>query len=561
MHGGSGSQHATRNRSRFSAARWLLSRPEMVRRCVREPRTLAWMVTCALAAGCAIGGEPAGGAPDDAPSCDDETCGEYVAFDPSAKHDGWEHSSAPLTFSAACAEGDRITIAAVGDVLLHGPLQQQAYADPDGFRSLWQEALPLLANADITYANLEGTTAAGVDSAGRSVPDPGRVFGSVYTSYPQFNYHPSLLRDLLASGVDVVSTANNHSMDRHSLGVDRTIDALEEAGLAFTGTRRRGESRSWAVRTNVRGVRLSFIACTYGTNGIRDPYDQVFLCFQQRDELLSLVSAEAARADVDAVIVTPHWGDEYHATPNRGQVELAHDLLEAGALAVIGSHPHVLQPWEKHVTSDGREGFVIYSLGNFVSNQTTLPKQSTLLLYLGLTKDHDGIVRIHGARYVPMYMRRSTRRSLAVLGPDSSHRESFDLTARMFGGYNFMGAGEPLVLDPQCDPAWRPARLTPAFVGDPCSSDGECDFATGAFCHRAGFCTLECEGYCPDRSDRPLTFCAEDPDVLGSGICLGRSSSANAYCSSVPGTLEQSVPRFVGGSGASAATANACVPR
>ena len=526
-----------------------------------ERIALAWTVACVLSACAAPGGEALDELDDGAASCDDETCGDYVALDPSAKHDGFSFSSAPLTFAAACAPGERITLAAVGDVLLHGPLQQQAYADSEGFRSLWQEALPLLANADITYANLEGTTAAGVDRAGRSVPDPGKVLGSVYTSYPQFNYHPSLVDDLLASGVDVVSTANNHSMDRHSLGVDRTIDALEAAGMAFTGSRRRGESRSWAVRTNVRGVRLSFIACTYGTNGIRDPHDQVFLCFQQRSELLSLVSAEAERADVDAVIVTPHWGDEYHATPNRGQVELAHDLLEAGALAVIGSHPHVLQPWEKYVTSDGREGFVIYSLGNFVSNQQTLPKQSTLLLYLGLTKDADGIVRIHGARYVPMYMRRSTRRSLAVLGPSSSHRESFDLTATMFGGYNFLDADAPLVLDPQCDPSWRPARLTPAFVGDPCASDGECDFAAGAFCHRAGFCTLGCEGYCPDRADRPLTFCAADPAAPSTGICMGRSSSANAYCASVPGTVEREVPRFAGDSGAPATTANACVPR
>jgi poly-gamma-glutamate synthesis protein (capsule biosynthesis protein) len=514
------------------------------------------------AAGCAApgGGAFLEGEGEPRAACDAEDCGEYVGLDPSAKHDGFEFSNAPLTFGAACAEGERITIAAVGDVLLHGPLQQQAYSGSDGFRSLWADALPLLANADVTYANLEGATAAGVSKSGRAVPDPGKVLGEVYSSYPQFNYHPSLVEDLLASGVDVVSTANNHSMDRHSLGVDRTIDALEAAGMAFTGTRRRGETRSWAVRTTVRGVRLSWIACTYGTNGIRDPHDQVFLCFQQRSELLSLVSAEAARSDVDAVIVTPHWGDEYHATPNRAQVELGHDLLEAGALAVIGSHPHVLQPWEKYVTTDGREGFVIYSLGNFVSNQTTVPKRSTLLLYLGLTKGRDGVVRVHGARYVPMYMLREGRRMLAALDPDTRYRDSFDLTVSMFGGYNAMFADEPIVLDPQCDPAWTAPRLTPPFVGDACARDAECDFAPGAFCHAAGFCTLPCDGYCPDRADRALTFCAEDPHAPSTGICTSRSSGTNGYCAAVPGTSAREAERFVAGSGAASATATACLP-
>src|SRR5690606_29929564 len=105
--------------------------------------------------------------------------------------------------------------------------------------SLWKGVKDLLQKADITYANLEGPTASGTNAYGRNVTDPGLRFDNVvYTSYPMFNYHPTLLDDLIASGVDVVSTSNNHSFDRRSLGADRTTDALEQRGIAFTGTRR-----------------------------------------------------------------------------------------------------------------------------------------------------------------------------------------------------------------------------------------------------------------------------------------------------------------------------------
>lgn len=498
-------------------------------------------------------------APDpDALSADDEDGLPYVSLADGPKADGFTPSNGPLTFGAACAPGDRLTIAAVGDVLLHGPLQQQAFADADGFRSLWAEALPLLSAADVAYANLEGPTAAGVDARGRDVGDPGRSFGTngVYTSYPQFNYHPDLVTDLIASGVDVVSTANNHSLDRRSLGVDRTLDALEAAGLPYTGTIRAGAERVFHTLTRTGGFTLGWLACTYGTNGIPDRDDQVLHCYEDRDEVLSTIRALAARPDVDAVIATPHWGYEYQAMPHASQVDLAHEMLEAGALAVLGGHPHVLQPWERHVTEDGRETFVIYSLGNFVSNQNGLAKRSTLLLLLGLTRTAEG-VRVHGVRYVPMFMDKGGRRELVALSPGGPHADSLGLTLEMFGGYNLARAGDPLVLDPQCDPTWRAPRLTPAFVGDACSRDEDCDFAADARCHDAGFCTVPCEGYCPDRAGRAPTFCVTDGD---GGACVSRSSTANHACADVPGTAPAMADRHVGDSGAAPAQAEVCLP-
>ncbi len=509
--------------------------------------------------GCAVGADDA--LDPSQLSQDDEEGGTYVPLG-DGKADGFEHSTAHLTLSGACDDGDRLTIAAVGDVLLHSPLQRQAYSDPNGFTSLWEEVAPLLAQADVAYANLEGPTAAGVNANGHDVPDPGPVYGEngVYTTYPQFNYHPSLIPALQDAGIDVVSTANNHALDRRSLGVDRTIDALREAGLPFTGTRKSDDARrDFVAYTEARGFRLAWIACTFGTNGIPDRDDQVLHCYDDRQELLDLVQRTTAERGVDAVMVTPHWGVEYEAMPRQRQITLARDLVEAGALAVIGSHPHVLQPWQRIVTADGREGFVIYSLGNFVSNQTTLAKRSTLLLYLGLVRDRSGEVKLTGARFVPLYMLRSERRRIVPIDPRAtSYRDSLDLTLSLFGGSNLMRADETLVCDPECDPRWSPPRLTPSFVGDACTADADCDFATDAFCHSAGFCTVPCDGYCDDLAGHAPTFCAEDGP--GGGLCLSQASTQNDQCGALPGADAQTRARYIGDSGAAPAEAVVCAP-
>jgi hypothetical protein len=358
-------------------------------------------------------------------------------------------ATGPLTFSDECRAGKKITIAAMGDVLLHGPLQKQAYASREGFHSLWSAAEPLIAKADVAYANFEGPAAAGVTSSGTAVTDPGKVFdGRVYSSYPMFNYHPSLASSLLESGVDVVSTANNHALDRRSLGADRTIDVLNNAGLKFTGTRAsNNREQPWYTVTNKGGVKLAWVACTFSTNGIPDTKNQVLHCYEDTAEIESNIRNIRANGIADAVIVTPHWGTEYTHTPGAEQKRLAKRLLDAGAIAILGGHPHVVQPWEKYTTTDGRETFIIYSLGNFVSGQSQLPRRSSLMLYLGLTKGNDGKVTVNGVRYVPLTMRRWT------VEPSDKAQGAADsraLTEGIFGKWNAMASDAPLNTTPNC---------------------------------------------------------------------------------------------------------------
>ena len=309
----------------------------------------------------------------------------------------------------------RVTVAAVGDVLLHSPLQRQAAARPDGFQSLWKEVQPWLEGADIAYANLEGPTASGLTRSGRTQTDPGFVFDNqVYTSYPLFNYHPRLVSDLKASGIDVVSTANNHALDRGAKGTDATIAALEQAGLPFVGTRRSDGSGSWSVRTEVKGMTLGWVACSFSTNGVPDPKHQVLDCYRDKAVVLDEIRGLAQDPSVAAVIVTPHWGVEYTAHPQPQEKRLAQELVDAGARVVLGAHPHVPQPWETLYGPDGKPALVVYSLGNFVSGQFhRLHTRASLLVNVEFEALPGQKASLVSAHYVPLEMRR-TGQGLAV---------------------------------------------------------------------------------------------------------------------------------------------------
>ncbi len=340
-------------------------------------------------------------------------------------------ASEGISFSRACERGQNITISAVGDILLHETLQRRAVKE-NSFAPLWEEVTPYFETSDYSYGNLESPAAEGTDKTGARVRDPGFVYdGKVYSSYPMFNYHPSIIRELKKSGLDILSTANNHSLDRQSRGIDQTLKEIEKEDIQLVGTRYKKDQKKdkledWYRVTDINGVKVAWIGCTFIMNytkyreekGAVDPYDQVMFCKSTKGQARIQQIISEQKKEVDAIIITPHWGDEYVNTPNAIQKEFGRKWIEMGATAVIGSHPHVLQPMEKVVTKDGREGFIIYSLGNFVSNQggkesecageksclaKKLAQRSSVTLFLGLTKNSSGTF-INGVKALPMRM-------------------------------------------------------------------------------------------------------------------------------------------------------------
>jgi poly-gamma-glutamate synthesis protein (capsule biosynthesis protein) len=327
-----------------------------------------------------------------------------------------------VSFSRGIDPARMLTVAAVGDVIMHDRLQKYAAGHEDGFFAMMAPVADIIQAADVSFANLEGPAAPGVTANGRKVKEPeGRYDGRVYAGYPSFNYHPSIAADLKRAGFDVVLTANNHALDRRSAGADGTVATLTAADLPFTGSRAKDETdRPWYTITPVASragsFNIAWLGCTYGTNDVPDPHGQILNCYEDRELVLEEIAALRTRKDVHGVFFAPHWGAEYEHEPDEKQKALAYDALDAGAMAVIGTHSHVISPWEKYVTKDGRETFITYSLGNFVSNQEGLERRASIILLLGLMPDLTGEnLVVAAANWVPIHMYRADGKG--ITGP------------------------------------------------------------------------------------------------------------------------------------------------
>lgn len=247
-----------------------------------------------------------------------------------------------------------IRLVFIGDVMGHVPQIQSAFDSATGlynYTDVFSEFKGLLTKADYAIANLEVT-----------------LGGEPYTGYPQFSSPDALVDGLMATGVNVLVTANNHSVDRGGQGIRRTIDVLAAKNLLFTGTFL--DSADRALRNPLllskNGIRLALLNYTYGTNGIPVPSPYLVNLIDTLSMAIDISKAQSL--GVDDIVVFIHWGNEYERLPNKQQQTLAKWLQGKGVRVIIGSHPHVVQPAEL-ILSDNDFRMVVYSLGNFVSNQ------------------------------------------------------------------------------------------------------------------------------------------------------------------------------------------------
>ena len=312
-----------------------------------------------------------------------------------------------ITFSGPrTPASSTIKVSFVGDILIHDALYQKVLdSKSQDFSQIWPEIIPLFQKADFSYGNLEGPTALGIDKNLKDRGDVGFTYDKVVYSGTDFvfNYHPRLIDDLKKSGIDIVSTSNNHSFDRGSLGIDKTIDALQQKQMYFVGTRKANTTTPFYTITPIQNFKIAWIACTEALNGFKDKYSQILRCYEQDEEIVKLIKSLKDDKSIDLIIVNPHWGIEYKETPHQNQKLHAEMFLEAGATAVIGSHPHVLQPVAKYKTRDGRETFIAYSLGNFAAYQRDIERKASAVIYLDFSKDNAGQSWISGYSYEPTY--------------------------------------------------------------------------------------------------------------------------------------------------------------
>ena len=291
-----------------------------------------------------------------------------------------------------------INMSVIGDIMCHNSNYNDAYnsdTDTYDFSYVFQDIAKYFENDDITIGNLETTLA-------------GKEIG--YSSYPTFNTPEILATDLKELGLDVLATANNHSLDKGYVGIENTITELDNAGISHTGTYNSQESSEQYLVKDVNGINIAFLNYTYGTNGIAIPSGREY-CVNliDRDKIQSDLNNVKALGNVDLICVIIHWGTEYRLTPTDEQEELANFMFENGADIILAGHSPCLEPMEKRTITleDGttKDGFIVYSLGNFMSGQNKSYTRQSVILQLQITKNGEtGAITIDKIEYVPIYM-------------------------------------------------------------------------------------------------------------------------------------------------------------
>ncbi|MCU9807095.1 CapA family protein [Paraclostridium sp. AKS46] len=306
-----------------------------------------------------------------------------------------------------------ITISAIGDIMAHDD-QLKAQFDKDtntySFNNNFKYVKPYISNSDLAIGNLE-TTLAGPKAK--------------YSSFPKFNSPDELADAIKDSGVDIVSTINNHTYDRGSDGVYRTLDVLNSKDIEHVGTQKNDEDENFLIK-DVDGVKLGITAYSYGQvygsttalNGLNIDYNDlnnlnifnssyVDIAFNEIKDTLDVMNNK--ESDLQVVIL--HWGDEYTRQPNEFQKELAKKLCDYGVDIIIGSHPHMVQPIEMIKSDENdNETLVIYSLGNFLSNQRNeiLNKKYTedgVIVNIDINKNlNTGETKISNVEYIPTWV-------------------------------------------------------------------------------------------------------------------------------------------------------------
>ncbi|WP_035054209.1 CapA family protein [Carnobacterium pleistocenium] len=253
-------------------------------------------------------------------------------------------------------EEKRVSFMGVGDNLIHTGIFEEAQLE-DGtfdFKPMFENVSANIEAADLAFINQE--TLLGGDEFG-------------FSGYPAFNTPSDMAENLNELGFDLVNGASNHSLDKGKKGVMNTLEIWDEQeNMVFTGVFDSQEERDSIPVIERDGVTFSFLAYTYGTNGIEP---DVAYRLNYFEEALITQDIERAKEVSDFVIVSAHWGEEHMLEPNEFQKEYAQLFTDLGVDVVIGTHPHVIQPVEWMEGENGNQTLIVYSLGNFLSAMST----------------------------------------------------------------------------------------------------------------------------------------------------------------------------------------------
>lgn len=251
-----------------------------------------------------------------------------------------------------------VSFIACGDNLVHGSVYTDAMNLATGtekeynFIPMFENVADIIEEADIAFINQE------TPFGGNARPVSG---------YPMFNTPDQMGYDLSELGFDVIGLANNHMLDCGSKGYERTIDFWENMeGIVAIGGYKNKEDYDNIRVVESDGIKIAFLAYTYGTNGLSLPKGSELVIPLYNDEDIDR-QTKLAREIADCVIVSIHWGAEDSFTPSSTQKKKAEIMINNGVDVILGHHPHVLQNLEWAKRPDGGKTLIMYSLGNFLS--------------------------------------------------------------------------------------------------------------------------------------------------------------------------------------------------
>ena len=280
---------------------------------------------------------------------------------------------------------DKFSLLFIGDIMGH---DEQIWSAENrethlyNYDDVFKYIKPVISEADIAIANFEVT-----------------LDGQPYMGYPQFSSPADLAVACKNAGIEYLVNANNHAADRRKKGIINTINKLDSIGIPHTGTFLNSSCRDslTPLMIHKNGTSIALLNYTFSTNGIKVP-EPVIVNMLDKEIITNDVN-KAKNKKADIIILFLHWGTEYDTIPSKSQTDLAEYFQSIGVDMVIGSHPHVLQKMllTKNITT-GNEDVVVYSLGNFVSNQRKPKTDGGSMVRVELTKNGDKY-RISNAGY------------------------------------------------------------------------------------------------------------------------------------------------------------------
>ena len=286
-----------------------------------------------------------------------------------------------------------INIVSTGDILCETGILEDAYNEETGtyeFSQMFTDVKQYIQDADITLASVETNFVEGEEYSGRL----------------QYNAPLTLLNTIKDLGIDIINTANNHSLDYGFRGIESTINNIQKVGLENVGTYKTEEDSSKILVKEIKGIKIAFLAYTYGiTSNPKNLQEAPYaLNITEKEKMIADIK-ESKDQGADFTFVLMHWGDVESSVQNNEQKELADFLFQNGADFIFGTHPASIQPMEVRENNQEKNIFIAYSTGNLISSREYKNSNVEMILNIEITKDaKTGDTRLSKVTYTPVYL-------------------------------------------------------------------------------------------------------------------------------------------------------------